>query len=111
MFVAAGWGEIPTEHIYSHVKKIIPLPLWEREKCQASYKHTVLPQHVICAGGEEGIDTCRGDSGGPLIRVHKTVELWGVTSGGNVECGTKNSPGIYTSVKDHLEWIQSVIIS
>ncbi|XP_075985841.1 uncharacterized protein LOC142982971 [Anticarsia gemmatalis] len=110
-FFASGWGEIPQKGVYSHVKKIVPLPLWTRKDCQASYKHITLPESVICAGGEEGIDTCRGDSGGPLTRVQDTVELWGVTSGGNSRCGTKNSPGVYTKVIDYLDWIQSVIDS
>lgn len=108
-FFAAGWGEIPLKGIYAHDKKIIPLPLWNKKDCQAAYKHIVLPQSVICAGGQEGIDTCRGDSGGPFTRVEKTVELWGVTSGGNVRCGTKNFPGIYTKVVDYLHWIETVI--
>ncbi|CAB3225809.1 unnamed protein product [Arctia plantaginis] len=110
-FFAAGWGEIPMKGIYAHDKKIIPLPLWNKKDCQASYKHIVLPESVICAGGQEGIDTCRGDSGGPLTRVQETVELFGVTSGGNARCGTKNYPGIYTKVVDYLDWIEAVIKS
>ncbi|CAH0598200.1 unnamed protein product [Chrysodeixis includens] len=106
-FFAAGWGEIPNKGYYSHVKKIIPLPYWTREECQATYKYNVIPEHVICAGGQEGIDTCRGDSGGPLTNVKDTIELVGVTSGGNVHCGTKDSPGIYTSVAAYMDWIKS----
>lgn len=110
-FYAAGWGEIPKKGYYAHVKKIIRLPYWSREECQAAYKYNVIPEHVICAGGEYGIDTCRGDSGGPLTLVKDTIELWGVTSHGNVNCGTKDSPGIYTNVADHMDWIQSVLDS
>ncbi|KAH9631243.1 hypothetical protein HF086_011947 [Spodoptera exigua] len=110
-FFAAGWGEIPTKGFFSHVKKIIPLPYWTREECQRVYQYNHIPENVICAGGEEGIDTCRGDSGGPLTRVRDTIELWGVTSHGNIHCGTKNSPGIYTSVADHLDWIKTVLDS
>lgn len=110
-FLAAGWGEIPTKGFFSHVKKIVPLPYWNRERCQKVYQYNYIPENVICAGGEEGIDTCRGDSGGPLTRVGETIELWGVTSHGNIHCGTKNSPGIYTSVADHLDWIKTVLKS
>ncbi|XP_047036615.1 CLIP domain-containing serine protease B9-like [Helicoverpa zea] len=108
-FFAAGWGEIPRKGYYSHVKKIIPLPLWTKAECKAAYKYNHIPDHVICAGGEDGIDTCRGDSGGPLTRVRDTIELWGVTSHGNVQCGTKDSPGIYTNVADHMDWILTVL--
>ncbi|KAI5632270.1 trypsin domain-containing protein [Phthorimaea operculella] len=109
MFSASGWGEFPTSHIYSHVKKIIPLPHWTNDACKQAYKHLYLPEGVVCAGGEEGADTCRGDSGGPLLLHAHRVEIWGVTSSGNVHCGTRGSPGIYTSVQHHLEWIHQII--
>lgn len=70
---------------------------------------TKLPKHVICAGGVENVDTCSGDSGGPLVWVKERSELWGVVSAGNVKCGTKGDPGIYTSVIDHLDWLKGVI--
>nr|XP_021182950.2 phenoloxidase-activating enzyme [Helicoverpa armigera] len=109
VFAATGWGEIPQKGYYSTVKKIIPLPLWTREKCEATYGARKVPINTICAGGEEGIDTCRGDSGGPLVWVKSKAELWGVTSAGNSHCGTKNSPGLYTNVADHLEWVKDVV--
>lgn len=108
-FYAAGWGVKPSTHLYSNLKKIIPLPYYSRRQCQSAYSELNLPTEVICAGGEEGIDTCKGDSGGPLMWVKDRIELWGVTSSGNVNCGTKGSPGIYTSVQSHLDWIKSVL--
>lgn len=95
--------------VYSNVKKIIPLPFWKHEDCQKAYDRITLPQSVICAGGEEGIDTCRGDSGGPLTWSRDRVELYGVTSSGNVQCGAEGYPGIYISVAEHINWIKSVI--
>lgn len=41
--------------------------------------------------------------------VREKIELWGVTSIGNVKCGTKDSPGIYMNVADYLEWILAVV--
>lgn len=109
VFAAAGWGEIPLKGYFSSTKKIIPLPLWGRAECEAVYKHFKVPHNAICAGGEEGIDTCRGDSGGPLVWLKSRAELWGVTSAGNTRCGTKNYPGIYTNVADHLPWVEDVL--
>ncbi|KAJ2937782.1 hypothetical protein O0L34_g18562 [Tuta absoluta] len=109
VFTAAGWGEVGRTHLYSHVKKTVPLPYWTSEDCRQVYKHLYLPESVLCAGGEAGLDTCRGDSGGPLTYITDRVELWGVTSSGNVHCGTRGSPGIYTSVQHHLQWIRRVI--
>lgn len=37
------------------------------------------------------------------------AELWGVTSAGNSHCGTKNSPGLYTNVADHLQWVENAL--
>ncbi|CAH0403400.1 unnamed protein product [Chilo suppressalis] len=108
VFSASGWGEIVNKGVYSDVKKDLRLPYWARSNCQSAYNSKV-PSHVICAGGEQGIDTCRGDSGGPLVWGKNYFELFGVTSSGSVNCGTKGTPGIYTSVIDHLDWIKEVI--
>lgn len=37
------------------------------------------------------------------------MEVWGITSLGNKDCGTEGTPGIFTSVKDHLKWIRNVV--
>uniref|UniRef100_A0A2H1W881 SFRICE_013123 n=1 Tax=Spodoptera frugiperda TaxID=7108 RepID=A0A2H1W881_SPOFR len=110
MFAATGWGEIPIQGYYSTTKKIIPLPLWGRAECKAAYSNLVVPENTICAGGEEGIDTCRGDSGGPLVRYGGRAELWGVTSTGNSHCGTKGFPGIYTDVAVYLQWVKDALV-
>lgn len=105
-FIAAGWGVIPRFGDYSHVKKFIPLPLFNTGMCQKAYGNTPLPQNVICAGGEPGVDTCSGDSGGPLVWMKERGELWGVISSGSIHCGSTGVPGIYTKVVDYLEWIK-----
>ncbi|XP_059044939.1 CLIP domain-containing serine protease HP8-like [Achroia grisella] len=108
-FYAAGWGVKPSTYLYSNLKKIIPLPYCPTSQCQKAYSNLNLTDDIICAGGEEGIDTCKGDSGGPLMWIKERTELWGVTSSGNVICGTKGAPAIYTSVPEHLDWIKTVI--
>lgn len=110
-FTASGWGVIPFDGHYSDTKKILLLPNWGIAECKAAYSSIDLPDGIICAGGEEGVDTCNGDSGGPLAWVRYRIELWGVTSFGNTHCGTKDSPGIYTKVIDYLDWIQEVSAS
>lgn len=107
-FLSSGFGENTTRGVYVDIKKDLKLSYWSTSRCQAAFSNLVLPSHVICAGGEKGVDTCRGDSGGPLVWGKSNFELWGVTSTGNVVCGTKGSPGIYTSVPDHMEWIERV---
>jgi secreted trypsin-like serine protease len=111
VFSASGWGENIAKGVYSDTKKNLDLRYWTEEKCKKAYKYLELPGHIVCAGGEQGVDTCRGDSGGPLVWRKDNQELWGVTSTGNIVCGTKGTPGIYTSVIDYLGWIQYTIAS
>uniref|UniRef100_A0A8C4LAS2 Peptidase S1 domain-containing protein n=1 Tax=Equus asinus asinus TaxID=83772 RepID=A0A8C4LAS2_EQUAS len=67
-------------------------------------------EDMICAGAEEGgIDSCRGDSGGPV--VCQKNGLWiqvGIVSGGS-GCGRPNRPGIYTNVSRYFSWMQTLV--
>lgn len=69
----------------------------------------------ICAGGEKGKDSCRGDSGGPLMGTHKDSRgqaywyLAGLVSYGPSPCGMEGWPGVYTKVANYLDWIEQTI--
>jgi len=57
------------------------------------------------------IDTCKGDSGGPLMYyspIKRQYELVGIISFGT-GCGHPNHSGIYTRVSAYLDWIESII--
>merc|ERR1712032_709005 len=72
----------------------------------------------ICAGGDRGKDSCRGDSGGPLLLRRVLLNglmdpnndhddpwfLLGVVSFGTRVCG-RGKPGIYTRVETFVPWI------
>lgn len=51
----------------------------------------------------ENVDTCHGDSGGPLYD-NKTNTLLGITSWGK-DCADTYYPGIYTYVPYYYDWI------
>lgn len=56
-----------------------------------------------------GVDSCNGDSGGPLVyKGPNTDGSWyqvGIVSFGTKQCG-KGTPGVYTRVTSHLDWIK-----
>ncbi|XP_047994323.1 phenoloxidase-activating enzyme-like [Leguminivora glycinivorella] len=111
---AAGWGPNNETHETSAVKLHVDLPYKTIESCQPAYdvpkRHVALWDHQICAGGEKGKDTCKGDSGGPLMySMAEAFEVVGVVSFGPTPCGLANVPGVYTKVFNYLPWIRSVI--
>lgn len=76
-------------------------------ECQRIYSkiNVNLTTTQICAG-EEGKDTCRGDSGGPLM-VKDSENRWyaeGIVSFG-LACGRKEWPAVYTNIPSYSNWI------
>ncbi|XP_032521800.2 phenoloxidase-activating enzyme-like isoform X1 [Danaus plexippus] len=114
VFTAAGWGAVSTEQSTSNVKMHVDLPLKGDEECQKAYnvssRKLQLWNRQLCAGGVKGKDTCRGDSGGPLMYDNgRTYSVIGVVSFGPSPCGLENVPGVYTKVYEYLPWIRTNI--
>lgn len=117
MYVA-GWGK--TEYnSFSDIKLKVALPLADKDDCDKIYNQVDvrLGFGQICAGGQKGKDSCRGDSGGPLMSIENSSDgngLWaavGVVSFGPTPCGMPGWPGVYTKVYDFIPWIISKIRS
>ena len=69
----------------------------------------------FCAGGELGMDSCNGDSGGGLFWRKGTLEdadsaepwyLIGIVSFGSRSCGI-GRPAVYTRGSAFLDWIRT----
>lgn len=68
----------------------------------------ILYDRQICVGSKKDErDTCRGDSGGPLIGID-TKNIIGVTSFGKA-CGVPGLPAVYTNVTYYLPWIEGLV--
>ena len=55
-----------------------------------------------------GVDSCNGDSGGPLLYQKDLNSIWyqaGIVSYGTKQCGV-GTPGIYTSLPNYMQWIE-----
>lgn len=95
---ASGWGKdlFGKEGRYQVILKRIELPIVPVDKCEADLRKTRLGVHFklnrsfVCAGGERGKDTCKGDGGSPLVcpiedqpgRYYQTgMVAWGIGCG------------------------------
>lgn len=112
----SGWGK--TEHgTSSNVKLKAEVPIVTLSDCQRVYsqRSVDLTNSQMCAGGQQGIDSCRGDSGGPLIGLDSSNKqrvyyfIAGVVSFGPTPCGLQGWPGVYTRVSEYVDWIQQNI--
>ena len=110
---AIGWGKMKNSHIFgTDILREAEVPMVEREECESAFDYKIT-SNQMCAGYKEGgIDTCAGDSGGPLlcpVQVNDTTRwyVYGVTSFGE-GCGVKGKYGIYSKVANFSDWIRNV---
>ncbi|CAH2057796.1 unnamed protein product, partial [Iphiclides podalirius] len=101
----AGWGATDMTTSSSNLKLHV---------CEAKYNEPQFNMQLwggqMCAGGVAGKDSCKGDSGGPLMYENRRLfEVIGVVSFGPLPCGQMNVPGVYTKVYEYLPWIRSQI--
>ncbi|XP_055367983.1 polyserase-2-like [Betta splendens] len=108
--VAAGWGQSNNNiKKMSDVLMSVKVPVINRKTCNSLYnRNPPITDSMVCAGKDEA-DTCKGDSGGPLLVKGALV---GITSFGGKECGNSTRPGVYTFLTaEHLGWINNVMKS
>ncbi|XP_021561668.1 kallikrein-6 isoform X3 [Carlito syrichta] len=102
-----GWGKT-ADGIFPDTIQCARVHLVPREKCELAYPGQIT-QNMVCAGDEKhGKDSCQGDSGGPLVCGDR---LRGLVSWGNIPCGSKEKPGVYTNVCRYFSWIRRTIQS
>jgi secreted trypsin-like serine protease len=114
----AGWGSmlpVPPDELeepplqFPNRMREASMPIVSDQQCKRAYNAPdippelrVFPELMVCAGAE-GLDTCFGDSGGPMFVTadggsgqmrHRQI---GVTSFG-LGCAAEGIPGVYTEV-------------
>ncbi|XP_035455812.1 phenoloxidase-activating enzyme isoform X2 [Spodoptera frugiperda] len=109
--IVVGWGATETKK-YSDVKLEVKVPYVPLEQCRAYYdkfKLFQLGKGQLCAGGQNGLNNCKGDSGGPLMFKNGNLfELAGIVSFGKTDC-KQGVPGVYTDIYAYKDWIMSIL--
>lgn len=116
MVKAVGWGYDENNNL-PNILQEVSLPLADHARCNQvfDYVYTVddvgfVTSKMICAGPPDGsVDTCSGDSGGPLfIRTEAGTVQLGITSWG-YGCALPYYYGVYTRVSSYRDWVLSQI--
>ncbi|KAL7291856.1 hypothetical protein TKK_0014419 [Trichogramma kaykai] len=108
--LVTGWG-LTEQRQVSPVMLKVSLPIFSQERCAERYKgQTIVWYKQICVGGEQGKDSCSGDSGGPLqgVGVYNGEPRYvqhGLVSFGLRNCGQSGFPGVYTRLEYYLDWV------
>lgn len=116
---ALGWGETSHHGPAADHLQVMELREADYTVCKNAYlnagkrrlEYGVDNDSQMCAGKGD-VDTCLGDSGGPLQISNE--KYWtgytviGITSFGK-KCGLTNKPSVYTRVSHYIEWIESVV--
>ncbi|CAG9759657.1 unnamed protein product [Ceutorhynchus assimilis] len=120
--IATGWGQ--TDYTGPNSDKLlkVQLNIYDNSYCTKAYQKEIkgspqlasgITNTMLCAGElRGGMDTCLGDSGGPIFITEKEnmckFYVIGVTSFGKL-CAAENIPAIYTRVSEYVDWIERTI--
>ena len=120
MSTVVGWGSARNPRVSSknHLQEADLDILSDRECIEAYKTHPSFfkvrlnSKLHLCAGKVKGVDSCNGDSGGPLIvktgaGLSSRSYLVGVVSGGP-ECA-EGYAGYYARISNYLQWINKYV--
>lgn len=107
----SGWGLTDPNNDFSHsnVLQSAEVPLMSNSACKDFHGNDFGPG-MVCAGYSAGkIDSCNGDSGGPLAcEINGLHTLLGVVSWG-IDCAKPKLPGVYSSTQYYRDWILTAV--
>ena len=115
MCYAVGWGKTREKDFHgSSTLREAHIPLVRRNRCKAAFDYHITDNQMCAGYSRGGVDTCAGDSGGPLMCEMMTPDgdrrwfVYGVTSFGE-GCGESGKYGIYTRTNRYYDWIVQMI--
>jgi secreted trypsin-like serine protease len=116
--VILGWGKNGGGD-YVHYLNEATVSIVSNFECNSAYLYnseeggSAITDHMMCAGDSDNwaIDSCDGDSGGPLIITRDgTKELAGITSWG-VGCAVEDLYGVYTRASEFSFFLEEAMAS
>ena len=113
---AVGWGKMKDTHLFGTERlREAEVPLVSTARCQEAFEYEITPNQMCAGYLTGGVDTCAGDSGGPLMCRFRSASggpdrwhVYGVTSFGE-GCGEEGKYGIYTRVSNFSKWIDDAM--
>ena len=95
-----GWGNTSKTGQASFPNELreVVVPVVADATCDTAYHGFVTVETQLCAG-QKGVDSCGGDSGGPLFATTSSgtrIQV-GIVSYG-IGCAKQRYPGVYTEV-------------
>uniref|UniRef100_A0A3P8TK32 trypsin n=1 Tax=Amphiprion percula TaxID=161767 RepID=A0A3P8TK32_AMPPE len=104
----SGWPEwsVP-EGSYPDRLMCLDVPILSDTSCNSAFPG-LISSNMFCAESiKEGIGSCLGDFGGPLVC---NGQLQGLMSWGQ-DCTWENTPAVYTKVCKYNSWIREIMMS
>ena len=94
-----GWGRLASCGVTPNILQQAQVPIVNRTCCDKAYPGKIHDS-MICAGLKQGgIDTCHGDSGGPMV----CETSWGYG------CAQPWKFGVHAKVKYLLPWLNQTL--
>lgn len=128
---SAGWGRLSTAGAEPRIVQVAEMVAFPETSCGGGNEaftvgaltfapwgsDDVRPEYMLCAAGVRSldskvIDTCVGDSGGPLLGGSGTstrlvgIVSWGPTSCAEMDGGAAGRPGVYTRVAAYTDFLR-----
>lgn len=110
-----GWGKSSVMDDFGTDKlHEVKVPIVSPEVCRKVYVDYRITENMFCAGYRRGkMDSCAGDSGGPLLcrdprKIDQPWTIFGITSFGE-GCGKRDKFGIYTRLPNYVRWITKMM--